>query len=369
MKLSVSKEDMMSGLQAVQSVVSSRPARPILSNILVRAGDGVIELTGTDLDVSAVCRISGNIGEDGAITLPSKKFFGIIRELQVGEIRISVGEDHMCAIQCGNSFFKLKGLPAEEFPLPEGLQDAVQLQLPQQTYRDMIRKTQYAISSDESRYVLNGIFHSISEGKLTMVATDGRRMAMVDHEIEDGSDIQTEAIVPTKAILELGRLLNTSGDVGISLTETHIGYEMSGEGQNEVRILAKLVDGKYPNYRQVIPKQVKHRITLLREEFMYALRRAEIMASDKANSVKMTFSDNLLTITANTPDVGEVRETLAIKFSEDEISVAFNPAYLIDPLKIIDDDEVYLELLDQLSPGVLKINGPFLYVIMPMRVN
>lgn len=369
MKLSVSKEDMMAGLQAVQSVVSSRPARPILSNILIRAEDDVIELTGTDLDVSVICRINGKINEPGSITLPSRKFVGIIRELQNSEIRLVVDEECMCSIQCGNSFFRLKGIDAVEYPVPDLLEMSQSLKIPQEAYRDMIRKTQYAISTDESRLILNGIYHSIADGKFTMVATDGRRMAMVDREISEADELVVDAVVPNKAISELSRLLDTSGEAAISFSETHIDYQLSGEGQNSVRILAKLVDGRYPNYRQVIPKQVTHRITLLREEFMLSLRRAEIMTSDKTNSVKMTFGGNLLTINANVPEVGEVRESLAIKFDEEEITVAFNPSYLIDPLKILDDDEVYFELLDQLSPGVLKINGAFLYVIMPMRVN
>ena len=192
---------------------------------------------------------------------------------------------------------------------------------------------------------------------------------MVDKELKDSDEVDVDAVVPTKAILELGRLLGNSGQVQISFSETHVQYSLSGESVNPTKILAKLVDGKYPNYRQVIPKQVKHRISIMREEFMQSLRRAELMTSDKSNSVKMTFASNSLTITANAPEVGEVRESLAVKFDEEEISVAFNPSFLIDPLKIVEDDEVYFELLDQLSPGVLKINGPFLYVIMPMRVN
>lgn len=369
MKLAVAKEDMVSGLQAVQSVVSSRPNRPILSNILLKAEGDKLELTGSDLEVSVICEIPAKIEEGGEITLPAKKLFGITRELPTGEISLSVSGESECSIQCGNSFFKLKGIPSIEYPVPQPLENSVQLTLGQEVYRDMVRKTQYAISTDESRHVLNGIFHSIKEGKLTMVATDGRRMAMVDMELEDSAKLDIDAVVQTKAINELGRLLGTEGEVEIELSESHVQYQLRGESSNPTRIIAKLVDGKYPNYRQVIPKQVKHRIAIDREEFMQSLRRAELMTSDKSNSVKMTFKSNLLTITANSPDVGEVRESLAVKYDDDEISVAFNPSFLIDPLKIVEDDEVFFELLDQLSPGVLKINGPFLYVIMPMRVN
>lgn len=369
MNLAVAKEDMVSGLQAVQSVVSNRPNRPILSNILLKADGERLELTGSDLEVSVVCEIPAKIENGGEITLPAKKLFGITKELPAGEISISISDQDQCSIQCGNSFFKLKGIPSIEYPVPQCPEDVKNFVLEQEDYKDMVKKTQYAISSDESRHILNGIFHSVKEGKLTMVATDGRRMAMVDKELKDSDEVDVDAVVPTKAILELGRLLGNSGQVQISFSETHVQYSLSGESVNPTKILAKLVDGKYPNYRQVIPKQVKHRISIMREEFMQSLRRAELMTSDKSNSVKMTFASNSLTITANAPEVGEVRESLAVKFDEEEISVAFNPSFLIDPLKIVEDDEVYFELLDQLSPGVLKINGPFLYVIMPMRVN
>lgn len=369
MKLSVTKEDMVSGLQSVQSVVSTRPNRPILSNILLKAHGETLQLTGSDLDVSVICEVPAKIETPGDITLPAKKLFGITRELPSGDIEINILDENVCTIQCGNSFFKLNGISALDYPEPQSLENATGFDLDQEVYRGMVKKTQYAISSDESRYVLNGIFHSIKEGKLTMVATDGRRMAMVDQEISGMEQIEMDAIVPTKAINELSRLLGSEGQARVGLSETHIEFSLSGENNFATRILAKLVDGKYPNYRQVIPKQVKHRISIMREEFMQSLRRAELMTSDKSNSVKMTFASNLLTITANSPDVGEVRESLAVKFEEEEITVAFNPSFLIDPLKIVEDDEVYFELLDQLSPGVLKINGPFLYVIMPMRVN
>ena len=178
-----------------------------------------------------------------------------------------------------------------------------------------------------------------------------------------------EFIVPTKAINELNRLLQPKGELEIKFTENQASFRLSGEKAGMVLIITKLVEGNYPNYKQVIPGEASERVTLMREELLQALRRAEIMTSEKSNSVKLSFTKNNLTITANTPEVGEGRESLAINYKGKDMAIAFNPGYLMDPLKALDNDEVFLELTDELSPGVVKINGPFLYVIMPMRMS
>lgn len=241
--------------------------------------------------------------------------------------------------------------------------------LPQEKLRGMLRKTVFATSTDESRYVLNGIFFSLKEHKLTMVATDGRRLALVEEDVDVTADAQGEFIVPTKAVSELTRLLGDKGDIQIQFTENQAAFTMTTEQAAPILLITKLIEGNYPNYRQVIPGEVRERVQLMREEFLHALRRAEIMTSDKQNSVKVTFAKNTLTIIANTPDIGEAVETIAINYKGNEISIAFNPGYLLEPLNALTNDEVFFELIDELSPGVLKINGPFLYVVMPMRLS
>jgi DNA polymerase-3 subunit beta len=233
----------------------------------------------------------------------------------------------------------------------------------------MMRKTSFAVSTDESRYVLNGIFISLKDHKMTMVATDGRRLALVDEEVEIAEKSSGEFIIPAKAVNEMNRLLQDKGDVEIKFGENQASFALKDDKGFSVLVITKLIEGNYPNYRQVIPGEVKERVPLGREEFLQALRRAEIMTSEKANSVKLTFGKNNLTITANSPEVGEARETLAVNYKGKEIAIAFNPRYLIDPLNSLTEDEVFFELIDELSPGVLKINGPFLYVVMPMRLS
>jgi DNA polymerase-3 subunit beta len=233
----------------------------------------------------------------------------------------------------------------------------------------MMRKTSFAISTDESRYVLNGIFMSLKDHKLTMVATDGRRLALVDEEVDITDQSQGEFIVPAKAVNELNRLLQPTGEVEIRYGDNQAAFHLKDEKGFSVLILTKLIEGNYPNYRQVIPGEAKERVPMVREELLHALRRAEIMTSEKSNSVKLTFTKNNLAITANSPEVGEARESIAVNYKGKDMAIAFNPKYMIDPLNALAEDEVFFELIDELSPGVLKINGPFLYVVMPMRLS
>jgi DNA polymerase III subunit beta len=369
MKLSITKEQIMDGLQAVQNVVSTRTTLPILSNVLLRADEGRLNLTATDLDVTISCTVQAQVEKPGATTLPVKRFFGIVRELGSLEVDLNVDERNTTAIRSGASFYKLNGLAAEEFPPLPAFAEKKRIVLPQEKLKSMLRKTSFAISTDETRFVLNGIFFSLKEHKITMVATDGRRLALVDEEVDIPSEGQGEFIVPTKAINELNRLLGTKGEVEIKYSDNQVAFSLQDEKGLSILIISKLVEGNYPNYRQVIPGECKERITLGREELLQALRRAEIMTSEKSNSVKLSFSKNNLAITANTPEIGEVRESIAINYKGPDLAIAFNPVYMMDPLKALESDEVYVELIDELSPGVLKINGPFLYVLMPMRMS
>jgi len=369
MNLTISKEQIMNGLQAVQNVVSNRTTLPILSNVLLRAEGDKLELTATDLDVTIACSVEAKVKKPGASTVPVKKLFGIVRELGNSEIDLEVDDKNVCSIRSGASFYKINGLSADEFPPMPKFKEDKKVELPQEKIRGMMKKTSFAISTDESRYVLNGIFISLKDHKMTMVATDGRRLAMVDEEVDVSEKSQGEFIAPAKAVNELNRLLQDKGTVEVRYTDNQASFTLKDEKNGSVLIVSKLIEGNYPNYRQVIPTEVKERISLVREEFLHALKRAEIMTSDKSNSVKLTFGKNNLAITANSPEVGEARESIAINYKGKEMAIAFNPKYMIDPLNSLANDEVFIELIDELSPGVLKINGPFLYVVMPMRLS
>jgi DNA polymerase III subunit beta len=369
MNLTISKEQFINGLQAVQNVVSTRTTLPILSNVLLRAEGDRLEFTATDLDVTIACGVEAKVLKPGGSTVPVKKLFGIVRELTNLEIDLEVDDKNMCIVRSGASFYKINGLSADEFPpLPQFKEDK-KVVLPQATLKGMMKKTSFAISTDESRYVLNGIFLSLKDHKMTMVATDGRRLALVDEEMDVSEGSQGEFIIPAKTVNELNRLLQDKGDVEIRYAENQASFTLKDEKGSSILIVTKLIEGNYPNYRQVIPAETKERVPLAREEFLHALRRAEIMTSEKSNSVKLSFGKNKLEITANSPEVGEAKETLAINYKGPDMAIAFNPKYMIDPLNALPNDEVFIELIDELSPGVLKINGPFLYVVMPMRLS
>jgi DNA polymerase-3 subunit beta len=335
----------------------------------MRADEKRLELTATDLDVSVSCAVEADVRKAGAITVPVKRFFNIVRELPVTEMELETDEKNVCSLSGGASFYRINGIGAEEFPPVPTIAENKKFVLPQEKMRGLLRKTAYAVSTDEARYVLNGLYLIIKEHQVTMVATDGRRLVMTEEEVEGIIGGPGEFIVPTKTINELTRLLQSNGEIQIKYTQNQVAFTLKDEKGFTVLMISKLVDGAYPNYRQVIPAESKERIALGREELLQALRRAEIMTSEKANSVKLSFGKNRLEISANSPDVGEGRESLAINYKGKEIAIAFNPAYLMDPLKALDTDEVFFELSDELSPGVLKVNGPFLYVLMPMRMN
>ena len=364
MKFTISKESFLEAIQQVQHVVSARTTLAILSNVLLKAKDGSLALTTTDLDVGVSGSVAADVEEPGATTLPARRLATIVRELPAEEVEVSVDEKNIASIRSGPSFFKVLGLSSEEFPPLPRFEDAREFTIDQAVLRDCLRKTSYAISTDETRYVLNGILFSFKNGNLTMVATDGRRLAMVTHEVEFPQSHEIDMIVPTKAVNELSRLLGDEGDVIIRVTNSQVGFDLGPSV-----LVSKLIDGNYPNYRQVIPGDSKERIALEREVFLKALSRVSLLASEKSNSVKLIFTPGNVEIVASSPDIGEARETLAINYKGASITIAFNPEFMMAPLRNLTADEVYLHLIDEISPGVLRSGDSFLYVLMPMRVN
>ncbi len=364
MKFSVTKEKLLECLQQVQNVVSTRTTLPILSNVLLQTNGSEVRLTTTDLDVGVRGSFEATIEKEGATTLPARRLFTIIRELPSSEIQFDVDGKNAASIRSGQSFFKILGLPEEEFPPLPKFDDSKVVTIRQKDLRDGLRKTSYAISTDETRYVLNGVLFSFKDNKLTLVATDGRRLAMLDIDLEFPRSHEADIIVPTKAVTELQRLLTDDGDVRVSVGSGQIAFDL-----NNTLLVSKLIEGNYPNYRQVIPGEMKERVTLERETFLNSLRRVSLLASDKSNSIKLNFSKNNIDITANTPEVGEAKESLPVAYKGREFSIAFNPEFLMAPLRNLTEDEVFLDLIDEMSPGVIKIQSPFLYVLMPMRIS
>ena len=363
MKFRITKEHLLSGLQQVQHVVSTRTTLPILSNVLLEAKDGQLRLTTNDLDVGVSALVSAEVEVEGSTTLPARRLVNIVKELPASEVEFEVDGDHVSTINCGPSYFKILGLTHEEFPALPNFENAKEFKFSQAILKDSLKKTSYAISTDETRYVLNGIYFAFENNTLIMVATDGRRLAMVDHDLEFPKSHETTIIVPTKAVNELQRLLG-EGELTIAIAENQVAFILDG-----LILVSRLIEGNYPNYRQVIPEKTVDRITLERESFLETVHRVSLLTSDKSHSLKLVFGEDNIDIMANSPDIGEARESIAVQHKGNQFSIAFNPEFLMAPLRNLDTDEVYLHLIDEMSPGVIKINTSFLYVLMPMRVT
>ena len=364
MKFSISKTVLQDALQIVQGVVSLRSTLPILSNVLIKAEKKYLTLTTTDLDVSMRCTVEATIKSFGSTSLPVRRLLSIVRELPEGNIDIEVDDKNAATIKSGASFFKIIGLSEDEFPPLPTVDGGTAYGMQQSILREILRKTSYAVSTDETRRVLNGVHLSFRGDKLTMVATDGRRLALVEQAMDVPDKSEQDMIMPAKAVNELLHVLKDEGEVQLHVLEKQVAVECAN-----VLLVCKLIEGNYPNFRQVVPSQCEERVTVERESLFMALRRVSLLTTDKSNSIRLTFGKNKLEISTVTPDVGEAREALAIKYSGKQISVAFNPEYVMDPLRNIDDDEIFFELVDDLSPGVIKCASSFLYVLMPMRIS
>lgn len=369
MNITIAKEQIQSGLQIVQNAVAGRSNMPILSNVLLSAEGDTLELTGTDLDMTVSCKVKAQVNEPGKTTLPAKRLLSIVRELPGADVQIYGGDEGKCKIESGPAKFKIYSLPPSDFPQIRQVKEDRKVTFPQEKLKEMLKRTGFAAAQDEGRYLLTGTYIEMKEHKVTVVATDGRRLALVEEEVDIPDTVSGSLIVPIRGVNELNRLLSNEGSVDLVFAENFAKFMLRSEKGTSIDISIKLIDGVYPNYRHVVPAESKYRIEVIREEILAVLRRAELMTDERNNSVKLTLSENTLTVTTNTPEVGDFYESIAVRYSGGEFSIAFNPAYLIDPLSILTEDIVFIELTDHMSPGVIKINGPFLYVVMPMRLQ
>lgn len=364
MKLIVNKDAILDGLQKVSSIVSTRSTLPVLYNVYLKAEKDKLWLTSTDLEVTVRTCVDARVSRTGGTTLPARRVFSIFKELPANEIEIDVDDKDTAAIRCGASYFKILGISEDEFPpLPKFQGNRVQV-IDQKLLKTMLQSVHYAASTDETRPMLNGVLLSFKGGKLSVVATDGRRMAMWEQEQEIGRDQEGEWIVPSKTVNELLKVLKDEGSVRIQVSENQIAFEFDA-----MLVISKLIDHTFPNFRQVIPPGAEQRIPLERELTLNAIRRIALLLTDPAASITLHFTKNHLEISAIASDVGEAKEKVAIKYGGKDITVAFNPGFLMDPLRNLSGDEVTMELSDELSPCVIKTDQPFLYVLMPMRVK
>ena len=374
MKFKINRDHFSNGLAQVLNVVGSKAAMPILSNVLIEADKDSISLSTTNLDLGIRCKIKAEVKESGSVTLPVKRLAGIVRELPNIEVSLDVAANHQVKLSSGGSHFKIMGIGAEEFPKLPDTGDDKTYTLEQGELATMLGNVAYAQSTDETRYILAGVYFNFKDGKLSLVATDGRRLALVSKELPVPAASAGAIILPAKTVAELLRLLGKGDKLTISFNERRAAFQIeTGKDTSglcdSIYLFSKVVEGNYPNYHQVIPKETHQRIKLERELFLQCVHRAALVTSEKSNSVKVKVSTNLLEISASSPDFGESHESMAIAYSGPELQVAFNPQFIMDPLRALTKDEVFFEVKDEVSPGVFKTLENFVCVIMPVRLS
>ena len=375
MKFKVNRNHFFNGLSSVTNVVGNRATMPILQNVLIEAEGDMITLTTTNLDLGICCRIKASVSSPGRITLPVKKLVPIIRALSSADTIVELTGKDRIKITSGSSVFQLAGLPADQFPPISNFAGQPTITIDQDNLGSMLRKVSYAQSTDENRYILNGVFFEFSAGKLTLVATDGRRLAKCEQKLE-GSDKTLALILPARTITELSRLLKSGGKVHVSNNERQVGFTIDIPTNDEglvdrIQLVSKVVEGNYPNYRQVIPKDAGSKVRLEREKLLESVQRAALMTDDRSNTIRMTVSKKTqnLEISAKS-DSGEAHEPIAVKYDGPEVNIAFNPQYVIEPLRNVTEDEIDFEFKDDMSPGVIRgLKEDFLCVVMPQRIS
>lgn len=365
MKFKLHQSNFLEALNSVQSVVGSHATMPILSNVLIEAKGEDLAFTTTDLDLTTRFTCKAEIAEEGAITLPVKRLVSIVRVLsnQIVEVVSDPKQENAVRMTCGSYRSKIMGIDAKDFP-PVVPADGVSFRLPQATFKEMLRKTSYAAATDDSRPILTGVLLSFSDGKATAVATDSRRLALFWSEVEFPPDNARDVVLPARTVSELLRSLGDEDEVRVSVKENaQVVFEFGNRF-----LSSKLMGGAYPDYKRVVFSNCDNKIKVNREELLATLRRINVSTTPTTNAMRLNFENNLLTITVNSTDVEDATDTVTIKYDGQPISAVFNPEFMMEPLKNLTSDEVTIELNNATSPGLIKDDTTFLYVIMPLRI-
>ena len=363
MKFKVTKEALSEGLSRVQGLILARTTIPVLSNVLMVAEKGSLRLTTSDMDLTSETSIPAEVTKAGSTTLPLKRLVAIVRECVAGELEFAL-DNQTATISAGSAVLKINGISAEDFPARPKFGESRVYTMKQEDLRRMLQRTAYSASVDATRGAINGVLLAFQGQKLTVVATDGRRLALVDSELEFPKECEGQIVLPPRAVSELSRTLTGEGPLTIRATANQVAFETS-----EYTLMSKLMEGVFPNFRQVIPSQCENRVVMPREDFLGALRRVSALAMDNEISLTLTFARNKLEVFGSVAEVGEAKESLPVKYDGKSIKIAFNPYYLIEPIKQLSSDNLYFEFNDDIGPGVLKSDESFLYVIMPVRVS
>jgi DNA polymerase III subunit beta len=367
MKFTIAREKLQEGLLAVVASVPTKTTLPVLSNILVEARADGIRLSGTDLDIAVTTTVPAEVDDEGAITLPAKKLADIARELPAASVRISASGEQRASVDCGKAKFKLLGLPRDEFPSFPQIKFEQPWKVPAKDLHKLIGHVAFAVSTEESRPILNGVLWELRKDRMRMVATNGHRLARMEVPLEGGSS-QADLIVPPKALEQIRRLFNADDVVEIAKSENHLGFRSGG-----TQVFTRLVEGPYPNYEQVIPRENDKFATVDRVAMAAALRRMSIVASEQTHRIRLALSGGTLKFSVQTPDLGEAQDEMPVTYEGDGLEIGFNAAYLLELLKYMPTDEVRFtfkapERAATAEPVGWDDNAAYLCLVMPLRL-
>jgi len=375
MKVRIGRDELLTGLQRVQGVVEKRNTMPILSNILLEAKQEGVEIIATDLEIGMRGLYKATVQNAGGITISARKLYEIIKELPSGDIEITSGENNWTSIQAGKSQFKIVGLPSADYPALPTIEREGLIPLSGAGLLELIRKTLFAAGDNDARYILNGLLVTLISADrkttLRLVGTDGHRLAVAEQDLgkPEGKGLPQEikAIIPKKAAHEMRRLLEEGGDGEplIGFTKNLMIFRKSG-----LLLTSRLMEGNYPNYQQVIPKESNRRISVDRVELESALRRVSVLSRDKANAVKLSFAPGRLSLFSSSPDYGEATEDLPARYEGEALNTGFNARYLLDVLGVMDGETLSLQMDNPLSPCLIQeAESPgFKCVVMPIKI-
>ncbi len=371
MEVSVKREELVRGLYLVQGVVERRTTQPILAHVLIEPADGGLALVATDMEVGLRCLIPAQTKKKGSTTLNARKLYEIAREVSADDIILRSSTEGWVDVLAGRSRFKVVSFPPRDFPelpLGPGIGGGAQIRIASGTLREMIDKTLFAVSTDETRFNLSGVFVETAEaGSLRMVATDGHRLALVERAVADAS-IPRGVIMSRKGLAEVRKLLDETGEAELTLVVAEKDVRVHTPA---VSFFMRLIEGEFPDYKQVIPSAPRLRAQLTRDDFLAAVRRTALMASERSHGVKLRLEAGALELSASNPDAGEASEDLEVAYTGDPITMGFNGKYLIDALSVhAAGDSIELCLTDEVGPGLLKgsQDPSYTYVLMPMRL-
>jgi len=365
MKLSAARDVLLKPLQAVIGVVERRQTMPILSNVLLVAKGGELAVTATDLEVELVAQTEVAVAAGGEITVSGRKLLDICRALPEGsDIDISVSGEKLI-VRSGRSKFSLATLPAAEFPSVEDINAGQTIEVQQETLGRLIEKTHFSMAQQDVRYYLNGMLLETGGKFLRAVATDGHRLALCEAELDGAALDEQQVIVPRKGVLELQRLMSGEGSVNIELGPNHVRIQLEG-----IRFTSKLIDGRFPEYDRVIPKESSNELTADRESFKAALQRTAILSNEKYRGIRLIIRDSGVVMQAHNPEQEEAEEELEVQYSGEDIEIGFNVNYLLDALGAVNGDDVTLSVLDGNSSCLIRQPGrdDCKFVVMPMRL-